>query len=240
MNRRPIRFVLFDAVGTLIYPSPPVAEVYAAAGRRFGSALTATEIRPRFIRALAREGEAREGEAPAEPLLETNENRERRCWQQIVADVFDDVRDYTQLFDKLWNHFADPTAWRVFDDVAPTWKLLERAGYQLGIASNFDARLISLCEAHPPLDRCQHVYVSSLIGFAKPSPRFFEVIESKIAAAPEEILFVGDDVINDAVAGNTAGWWTILLDRSGEQPTSGGHELIRGLGELAPLLGVAP
>ena len=34
MDLTGVRAVAFDAVGTLIYPEPPVAQVYAAVGRR--------------------------------------------------------------------------------------------------------------------------------------------------------------------------------------------------------------
>ena len=43
-----IRGVLFDAVGTLIYPDPPVAEAYRSIGRRFGSRLSVEQIAARF------------------------------------------------------------------------------------------------------------------------------------------------------------------------------------------------
>jgi len=47
-----IRWVLFDAVGTLIEADPPVAEVYLAAARQFGSLLSVDEIQHRFAAAL--------------------------------------------------------------------------------------------------------------------------------------------------------------------------------------------
>ena len=43
-----IAAVVFDAVGTLIEPAPPAAEVYAAVGRKYGSRLSVPEVAPRF------------------------------------------------------------------------------------------------------------------------------------------------------------------------------------------------
>src|SRR5688572_14129451 len=105
-----IRWVLFDAVGTLIHPDPPVAEVYHSAGRRFGSRLAVEEIRLRFRAALA----ASQSEGGP-----TSESNERQRWRRIVGHVIHDVHDQADsLFEKLWQHFAKPQHWRLYDDVA--------------------------------------------------------------------------------------------------------------------------
>jgi FMN phosphatase YigB (HAD superfamily) len=53
----PARAVLFDAVGTLLRPHPPVVDVYQAAGRRFGCDLAREEVAARFRQAFARQEE---------------------------------------------------------------------------------------------------------------------------------------------------------------------------------------
>ena len=45
-----IQGIVLDAVGTLIDPSPPVAEVYAAAARRQGVHLEVAVVKSRFHR----------------------------------------------------------------------------------------------------------------------------------------------------------------------------------------------
>ena len=67
-----IRWILVDAVGTLIFPDPPVAEVYFAAGLDYGSRRTVDEIRGRFRAALA---------AAYSSCLPTSEPLERMRWQ---------------------------------------------------------------------------------------------------------------------------------------------------------------
>jgi putative hydrolase of the HAD superfamily len=184
-----IRHVLFDAVGTLIYPAPSVAEVYAALGQQFGSRLSAAEIRPRFAVAFGREA----------PTFTTSEPGERRRWQQIVAEVFDDVTG-DALFESLWHHFASGQHWRLFDDVSDTWQELEGRGFQPGIASNFDGRLRTVIQSLAPLDSCQSLFISAELGYAKPDPRFFAAIERHLQAEPRELLLVGDDPVRDVRA----------------------------------------
>jgi putative hydrolase of the HAD superfamily len=222
--------VLFDAVGTLIFPHPPVAAAYGQAAASFGSPLSASQIDERFRHAFRRQEILDAG-----PLgWRTDEARELRRWQDIVAEVFDEVSDPSALFNELWWHFCQPAHWRLFDDVADTWKRLASGGFTLGIASNFDRRLRQVCGGLPPLDHSPHVFVSSELGVRKPSPDFFRLVEKTLQLRPSQILLVGDDVTNDFLAAQSAGWRAILLDRSGER--RGAPGTIETLHELVSLL----
>ena len=182
-----VRFVFFDAVGTLIYPDPPAQDVYVAVGQRFGSVLTRAQISRRFKAAFVRQ-EKNEILSEFERSA-TNEERERQRWRTIVAEVFDEVDDAQgALFEVLWVHFAQAASWKLFPDVAATWSELELRGIPSGIASNFDERLETIRQSHPPLDRCQVVCWSAEVGWPKPSPFFFRVLEQRVGAAPEELL----------------------------------------------------
>jgi putative hydrolase of the HAD superfamily len=201
-----VRWVLFDAVGTLIYPHPPAAAVYHGVAARYGSALTAGEIGKRFSAALATSHGA-EGA--------TSEAHERRRWQQIVAAVIDDApaRTRDKIFDELWQHFARPTSWRVYLDVVETLAALCNRGFRLGIASNFDDRLHEVIKGHAGLQCFEQVLVSSALGYAKPDPRFFAMAQEILAAQPDEIALVGDDEIADIAAARAAGWHAIHIAR---------------------------
>lgn len=216
--------ILFDAVGTLIYPRPSVAEVYAAAGRRFGSQLSSAEIKQRFGPALARSEQGKR-------MLDEPGEMER--WGQIVAEVFNDVADSSALFRELWEHFADGANWAVFDDVAPMWKELSARGYRIGIASNFDVRLERLCRQLPPLNTCECLYYSSQLGYAKPQPGFFKAIAARLPPSFVPRLLVGDDPIRDIAGATKAGWQARLIDRSGHyQPNAVLSDLRQLLDEL--------
>lgn len=199
-----IRYVLFDAVGTLLYPDPAVADVYAHYGRQFGSRRTPAEILPRFRAALQRP-------TTQERL---SEQGERERWQHIIRVVFDDLPGADNaLFEGLWQHFAEARHWRLFDDVAQAWHALQQSGRHLGIASNFDERLTTIVAAHPPLDRCETLFISSQIGYAKPDRRFYQAVEERLAALPHEILLVGDDRRCDYDGARAANWNAVLIDR---------------------------
>ena len=201
-----VRAVLFDAVGTLIYPEPPVAEAYHLAAWSYGSQLTAEEIGRRFSNAFAR--------CDAE-CLPTSEAAERERWRKIVREVIDDVppADECKLFDALWSHFARPEHWRQYADVPAVWDTLANRGYAVGVASNFDGRLRGVLRGHPPLSGCQTLFVSSQVGYPKPAAEFFTAVEQRLQLLPEEILLVGDDERNDRQGARAAGWQALLLQR---------------------------
>lgn len=203
--------VLCDAVGTLIYPCPGVVDAYDAAAQRFGSSLPPESIRLRFREAFVRQETI---DASAVPPHRTDEVRERQRWRTIVGQVFPDMQDCEGVFNALWDHFAQPQHWRVYDDVAPCFDQLRIAGYGLGIASNFDDRLDAICHAHETLAGISR-FVSSRIGYKKPSPEFFCSIERSLNLPAEKILLVGDDLENDYHAARRAGWQAVLLDRDG-------------------------
>lgn len=206
-----IAAVVFDAVGTTMTPQPSVPAAYAAVGRKLGLELASDVIHERFHQAFARQ-EA----IDAERGQHTDEARERLRWHEILCDVFREAAS-EPLFDALWDYFADPAHWRIYDDVPGVWKSLEDRGLTLCIASNFDARLTDVCRGLPPLGNCQRVFISSLLGARKPGLAFFQAVQRELDLPPEQILMVGDGRTNDFDPALAAGWQAVLIDRDLEQ-----------------------
>jgi putative hydrolase of the HAD superfamily len=204
-----IRAVLFDAVGTLIRPEPGVAAAYLAAARRHRAAgnMTEDEAGRRFRIAFDRQ-ETLDRAAG----WSTSEARERQRWQAIVGEVFGEAAARDGLFETLWNHFADPQNWSPIEAARPWIDEARRAGLTIGVASNFDARLHPILAAMPELNVGTNVFVSSEIGWRKPSPEFFHPIESRLELSASELLLVGDDMQNDIEAAKAAGWQGTLLN----------------------------
>jgi putative hydrolase of the HAD superfamily len=207
-NPAALRAVCFDAVGTLIYPSPPVREIYGHIGRRHGAILEPDEIDQRFRAAFRRQDEQdrRRG-------YRTDEDRERQRWAAIVAEVFHDQPDPIGPLAELWDHFAQADAWACFADVAPCLGWLKAHGFQVGIASNYDHRLRSVVAGLPPLKDCDSLAISAELGWRKPALSFFTGMLQAIQQPAERVLLVGDDWENDYLGGTQAGLQVVLVER---------------------------
>lgn len=230
-----IRIVLFDVVGTLLHPAPPVGDAYFLAGRDAGSRLTLDQVVERFRREFALQFG---GDRAAS---QTSDELERQRWRNVIETVFDDVPDIdAHLFPRLWRHFGDSGNWRLFADVPDAWQTLADAGYELGLASNFDSRLAEVCRGFPLVAGCDRVFASSTLGWAKPASGFYRAIERELDCSPDEILLVGDDFDNDYRGAKGVGWHAVWLCREASRAISAcpATDTIRSLAELPRRLGI--
>jgi len=202
------RAVFFDAVGTLIHPRPSAPTVYAAVARRYGLALTAADVRERFVAAYLKE-EA----ADVASNWETSEARERARWHTIVCDTLVGVSDPEACYRELFDHFARPDAWALDPDAGAVLRALAARGLVLGMGSNYDERLWSVLAGFAELELLKgRVLVSSEVGARKPGAGFFTHVVRAAGCAPGEVLFVGDDIDNDYLGATGAGLRAVLLD----------------------------
>ena len=220
-----IRAVAFDAVKTVMYPSPPVPQIYAQIGRQFGSAYTETEVAGRFWPTV----QAAYATDGSDLQLATSEDNERQRWQKIVGQVLDDVENIKGCFAALFASFGDGKNWACYSDVDSTIRAVLDSGLQVAIASNFDRRLHSVCEFHPPLARIPIRVVSTEVGFSKPARQFYEAIGSACELNLSQILMVGDGRTNDYEGAIQNGMPALWLDRSGQHS---GPEVIHSLSEV--------
>ena len=158
IDRLDVRAIVFDAVGTLMYAAPPVADVYARVGKSHGSTLSVEEVRARFARAF------REHYCNKVSTV-VDEQLERKCWQCVVDDVFAGQGiDRVAVLNDLWGYFGRPDSWAMYDDAVCAWRQLMDMDVVLGIASDFDDRLLSVCDGIPDLRDCRHIYSSAAVG----------------------------------------------------------------------------
>src|SRR5215813_451777 len=119
--------VTFDVGGTLIEPYPSVGHVYAEVAAKHGMpGLSPAELNRRFA------------------LTWKNPqgfDYSREAWRRVVDATFAGLvpdAPSSDFFAALYDHFADPAAWRIFEDVLPTLESLAARGLKLGLVSNWD------------------------------------------------------------------------------------------------------
>ena len=203
--------LIFDAVGTLIEPTPSVAEVYRAVAASRGLAIEVGAMRDCFRSAFGA-ATCDDGRGP----LSTSEDCERRRWRSIVDGCLKGVSDPSAAFESLWEHFGQPSAWRAFPDVGPTLRSLADAGLPIRVGSNFDGRLRPVLRGLPDLAPwADSALISSEVGVRKPHPDFFRAACESLGLPTSRVLYVGDDQVNDLEGARSAGLKSLLLDRSG-------------------------
>jgi putative hydrolase of the HAD superfamily len=206
-----VKVIALDAVGTLIHTAQPVAQSYVEVAARHGVQVSQEIIADRFSKAIARHSLDFGFDSLG---LATNEDLERAWWRGFIAEVFDIDTDQAHImFDDLWNYFARPDAWCLYEDAIEFIEFLEARQFPWVIASNFDARLHAICQNHAHLSKAQSVFVSSEVNWRKPSIHFFRHIESQLQRDPASILMIGDDQVADFDAAKNAGWQAIRLER---------------------------
>ena len=224
------KVVLFDAVGTVIKPDPSVISVYQQLGKDFGSRLSTSELKTRIAEARQQYFHVGLAADLASDDLLSSDEIELNLWKQLVVDVFREIPDSNRLFEELWEHFRLPQHWRLYDEVASCWDRLRAQGCLIGLASNFDSRLLQLCDSIPLLKTADFVFQSAGVGFRKPSPGFYRRVEKELRESSVisnlsafKIYMVGDDLENDCLGPNRAGWSGFWLNRS--ENSCGNHEV---------------
>ncbi len=115
--------------------------------------------------------------------------------------------------------------WGKYEDTI----FLNELSIPMGVLSNFNNSLE---------DKLVHffgtifsdIFVSEVVGVAKPSLQFYQYALEKLALLPEEIIYVGDSYKLDFKPANELGITTFVIDRDGFYPDS--ESTIRSLFEL--------
>ena len=131
-----------------------------------------------------------------------------------------------------------PESWQLFPDALQTLGALRERGLRLAIISNFVDTLGALCDLHEltPLFRRGGRVGGG--GAMKPDARIFRRALHRLGVDPGQAWHVGDNYWADVLGARAAGMTPVLIDRQGLVPRPD-CAVVRGLGELLPLLDAA-
>ncbi len=211
-----IRAIFFDAGGTLFRPFPSVGHYYSEVARRHGCQVSTEEIEAAFHRVW------REHDKIGNLKGHCDEKIEKEFWRKIVAEAFKGFgtfRSFEAFFDELHDLFAQPQVWKLFPETEEVLQVLKKKGYILGLVSNWDSRLLKLCQGlglEPYLD---FKVISAILGVAKPDPKIFSEALRIAHVRPDEAIHIGDSLEDDIRGAHLAGIRSIWLDRSQRHKT---------------------
>jgi putative hydrolase of the HAD superfamily len=158
----------------------------------------------------------------------------REAWFDLVRATFGGAAAKLppEFFPAVYERFAEPDVWRIFDDVLPTLDALAAQGIRLAAISNWDERLEPLLRRLDLHRWFETVVVSCDVRFTKPSSAIFAHALRKLALPADAVLHVGDGVAEDFEGAHAAGLGAVLLRRDGGGEAAA--RTIRSLHDLPP------
>lgn len=220
MTQSPIRAVVLDAAGTLVFPARPVGESYAEALASRGVDADARTIEKRFLPAFRA---ARSGKPYPE-----SEAAEKAFWRDVVrrtlaedcpAPLFDAV------FEELFAGFGIPETWRVAPDAHAALSALRFLGLRLALLSNSDRRMRAVLEGHGLASFFDRIFLSSETGRPKPDARAFDAAVRFFKLPPASVMHVGDSRGEDAEGAVAAGMRACWLTDKADAMVPGAHRV---------------
>lgn len=135
--------------------------------------------------------------------------------RMIEQGVFLSETNYKDIVDCLCI-YCWPIAAVKFPFAEPMLVELRKMGLKIGILTNgrsySQRNKIRLLDIEPFVDE---IVICADLGVQKPDPKPFEVMSEKIGIEPQELLFVGDNPLNDVEASRNAGYTPVWVKTVG-------------------------
>ena len=204
--------VFFDAGHTLLYAHPDIGTVYAQATATFGVELAPERFAEAFVPVF------QETTRIYSQTRTASDSQDLEMWRDITRRIYDRLPALSGIrfeswFETLYRRFGEPEVWRFYDDVEAVLASLRARGLTIGVVSNWDTRLKSICDGLGLSRLVDFIVISAAVGVRKPDPAIFRMALEKAGVRPEEAIHVGDLPEEDAEGARRAGLTPVLIDR---------------------------
>lgn len=223
--------IFFDAVGTLFQVRGGVGQIYWEIAKPYGVRATPEAIERAFQEVFPK----------APPLAFSRlqsgllRRSEKEWWRNVVLEVFHRVgmiRRFDAFFEEVFRAFAGIRGWELYPETRETLQHLRKAGFILGVISNFDSRILTVCTDLEIFEYLDSIQISSREGAAKPDPQIFVRALQYHGLLPREAVHVGDSLEEDVKGAVSAGLTPIYLNRDEDAGLPDGVFSIRNLAEI--------
>ena len=122
-------------------------------------------------------------------------------------------KDADKIFSTYLNFYE--ANWRLFPGLKKSLKNLTNKGIRLGIISNGNRaqqdKKLEKTGVHKLFEE-KLIIVSEEVGHAKPNPKIFKHAQDTAGVKIEELIFFGNDILQDIEPSKKIGWENILVD----------------------------
>ncbi len=229
-----IKAVFFDWFNTLAHYDPPREELETRALQEFGIAASPEEVR----RGLSVADRDYYEENTVSPIRERSPEEQAKVFIRYQKTVLDEVgiSASEELLLKIMNRLRElyaGTTFVLFDDVLPTLKTLEKQKLTLGLVTNINSEIDSICQKLGVAPYLDFTVSSEEAGADKPKPHIFLLALERAGVTASEALHVGDQYKLDVLGARGVGITPVLIDRSDYYPEINDCTRIRSLTEVA-------
>lgn len=122
-----------------------------------------------------------------------------------------------------------------FPDTVPAIQKLRSLGYKTAIITNGNHALqyskIDMLLLRPYFDE---IIVTGDYEIHKPDKEIFDIMRGKFVFSPEEMVYVGDNPVNDIKGARSAGWKTVWMNSTGywDETVARADREVRTVGEV--------
>ena len=229
-----IEIVFFDAGETLLRPYPSFPELLTRICAEEGyviSADAAAEAQQRLAPHLV---ELADETGIDKPSLDPEHSR--IFWTHLYRRITGELGiEDERLVETLFSRFSHPSSYRLFDDALPCLTALQKAGFRLGLISNFEGWLQEMLTEMEVGHLFDVSVISGFEGMEKPDRGLYDLALERASVAGDVAVHIGDSPKMDVEPASEVGMTGILLDRYDRYPDAQGPR-VSSLSEVPSLL----
>ena len=137
--------------------------------------------------------------------------RMQSIWKHFGRKINKEEAD--KVFSTYLNFYE--SNWRLFPGLKKSLQTLKTNGVRLGVISNGNRiqqdKKLKKTGVYE-LFETELIIVSEEVGHAKPNPKIFKHAQKKAGINTEELIFFGNDILQDIEPSKKIGWENVLVD----------------------------
>lgn len=214
-----IEIVFFDAGETLVHPHPSFPELFAEIATSAGRPVSAEDVARVQTRLAPHLVDLAEDTGVEYPSLSPEDSK--AFWGFLYRRFLEELGihdDQEGLADALYAKFSDVSSYALFDDVHDALEAVAKAGYRIGLISNFEGWLYEMLVELEVGDVFEVKVISGLVGIEKPDRGIYRLALEKAGVEAHRAAHVGDSPGLDVEPAADVGMRPILIDRFDRYP----------------------
>ncbi len=234
---RMIKAIFFDWFYTLARLEPPRYQLYSQAFREFGIELSPEKV----MRGILVADQYFFEENAKSPVVERSPEEQVKLYIYYPNAILTEAGVKApeelplKIMKRVREQFKEVT-FALFDDVLPTLKELKQKNLALGLLTNLDSDMVSICRGLGIESYISFVVTAKEAGTDKPSPPIFLAALDKAGVNASESVHIGDQYKFDVIGARAVGINPILIDRYNMCPEVSDFPRIHSLTELTQYL----